>query len=513
MVNEMKRGRTVKSDIKEVREVSYDKLNSGKSSSDEAEVEQTHVSLRRHKTRNRTEAERFYYRFINDRVVEDVTLEFFYKSHTISVLIAICAFLFVPAFFMNDTRTDRNIFLGISATVVFFLVISALAFPNGPFIRPHPVLWRIIFGASVIYTMLLQFTLFQNFTDVKRALKWLDPERLSKERLEEKAYAVDCWNITVERIWNSIDIFAVGHYLGWVMKALLIRHQIICWYISIAWELTEIFFSHLLPNFQECWWDIIFLDIIVCNGFGIFCGIQLARFFEIRVYHWESIKDIKTARGKVKRAVLQFTPESWIKVDWYHNVAFRRTLSIYAFVMIWLITELNTFFLKHIFAIDTSHPMVSWRLVLIGLISAPSIRQFYLFATDPHVKRMGMQSWVYVVVCALEAAICVKFGKNHFSHIKITYICGWIALMALGTFFCVMLSVWWAARSRNVTKEVDIGGNLRKCYLDSSVENLGAIANDVKARRKKLDVENFEVFAGLFKDRRNKLEYSESDFS
>jgi phosphatidylserine synthase 1 len=37
-----------------------------------------------------------------------------------------------------------------------------------------------------------------------------------------------------------MDIFAVGHFLGWAMKALLIRHIIICWYISISWELTEV---------------------------------------------------------------------------------------------------------------------------------------------------------------------------------------------------------------------------------------------------------------------------------
>ncbi|VDD90750.1 unnamed protein product [Enterobius vermicularis] len=367
----------------------------------------------------------------------------------------------------------------------------------GPFIRPHPVLWRIIFGVSVMYAMLLQFALFQSFGDIKRTLKWLDPKRLNMERLEEKEYAVDCSNFTWERISKSIDIFVIGHFLGWMMKALLIRHHLICWYISIAWEVTELVFSHLLPNFEECWWDIIILDIFLCNGLGIYCGIRLAHFFEMREYHWESIKDIKTTRGKFKRAVLQFTPESWMQVDWYNDVAIRRTLSIYAFVMIWLVTELNTFFLKHIFAIDTSHPIVFWRIILIGLISAPSIRQFYLFATDSRVKRMGMQSWIYVAVCALEGAICVKFGRDQFSHINLTYICLWIAGMAVGTFFCVLLSVRFVGRlasvSLTVTEEKDDHGNVRKWYLDSSVENLGAIADDVRARRRVLNMSESDV--------------------
>ncbi|KAK6037461.1 hypothetical protein COOONC_25033 [Cooperia oncophora] len=41
-------------------------------------------------------------------------------------------------------------------------------------------------------------------------------------------------------------------------------------------------------------------------------------------------------------------------------------------------------------------------------------RQFYLYATDPLVKRIGMQCWVYCAVTALEAAICVKFGRHMF---------------------------------------------------------------------------------------------------
>ncbi len=51
---------------------------------------------------------------------------------------------------------------------------------------------------------------------------------------------MNCSDVTLERVWSYMDIFAVGHFLGWAMKAVLIRHAIICWYISIAWELTEV---------------------------------------------------------------------------------------------------------------------------------------------------------------------------------------------------------------------------------------------------------------------------------
>uniref|UniRef100_A0A6G3MER1 Phosphatidylserine synthase n=1 Tax=Henneguya salminicola TaxID=69463 RepID=A0A6G3MER1_HENSL len=74
------------------------------------------------------------------------------------------------------------------------------------------------------------------------------------------------------------------------------------------WELSELFFQHLLPNFQECWWDMLILDIILCNGLGIVAGSYFLHWLEFRTYHWESVKMIKGARGKLKRVILQFSP-------------------------------------------------------------------------------------------------------------------------------------------------------------------------------------------------------------
>lgn len=58
----------------------------------------------------------------------------------------------------------------------------------------------------------------------------------------EKEYGVNCWDITLEKLWNHMDWFAFGHYWGWGMKALIIRHYGICWSVSIMWELTEVQF-------------------------------------------------------------------------------------------------------------------------------------------------------------------------------------------------------------------------------------------------------------------------------
>lgn len=160
-----------------------------------------------------------------------------------------------------------------------------------------------------------------------------------------------------------------------ILQAILIRHVGILWAISVMWEITEMTFAHLLPNFIECWWDALILDVLVCNGLGIWCGLKICKLLEMREYKWASIRDISTTTGKLKRAVLQFTPVSWTAVRWLDPTdAYMRFLSVSQLVIFWQVTELNTFFLKHIFEMPPSHPVVSIRLIFIGLIVAPSVR-------------------------------------------------------------------------------------------------------------------------------------------
>ena len=70
--------------------------------------------------------------------------------------------------FLNDYRDDGdlrdNIWFGTKCVVFVFLVISVLAFPNGPFTRPHPALWRMVFGLSVLYLVALEVSNHIYFT-------------------------------------------------------------------------------------------------------------------------------------------------------------------------------------------------------------------------------------------------------------------------------------------------------------------------------------------------------------
>uniref|UniRef100_A0A8C2WPX7 Phosphatidylserine synthase n=1 Tax=Cyclopterus lumpus TaxID=8103 RepID=A0A8C2WPX7_CYCLU len=337
---------------------------------------------------------KLHFRNINEQQVDEICLDFFYKPHTITLLTATVLSLMYFAFTRDDGHSDNNLRVGILVVVSFFLVISVLAFPNGPFIRPHPAIWRMVFGLSVLYFLFLVLLIFLNWDQVKILMYWLDPNlRYAKREADIMEYAVNCTVITWERLLSHFDIFAFGHFAGWAVKALLIRNYGLCWTISITWELTELFFMHLLPNFAECWWDQVILDILLCNGGGIWLGMTACRFLEMRTYRWASIKEIHTTTGKIKRAVLQFTPASWTYVRWFDpKSSIQRLAGIYLFMILWQLTELNTFFLKHIFVFQASHPLSWCRIFLLGSITAPTVRyvqpskqQHYTYEQHPSI--------------------------------------------------------------------------------------------------------------------------------
>jgi hypothetical protein len=57
-----------------------------------------------------------------------------------------------------------------------------------------------------------------------------------------------------------------------ILQALIIRDWALLWTLSVGFELMELTFQHMLPNFNECWWDSWVLDVAVCNFIGALWG-------------------------------------------------------------------------------------------------------------------------------------------------------------------------------------------------------------------------------------------------
>nr|GMD70355.1 CDP-diacylglycerol--serine O-phosphatidyltransferase 1-like isoform X1 [Ipomoea batatas] len=147
-------------------------------------------------------------------------------------------------------------------------------------------------------------------------------------------------------------------------------------------------FRHMLPNFNECWWDSIVLDILICNWFGIWAGMRTVRYFDGRTYEWVGISQQPNIIGKVKRTLGQFTPAHWDKDEWHPLLGPWRFLQVLSLCVVFLTVELNTFFLKFCLWVPPQNPLIIYRLVLWWLIAIPTIREYNSYLQDSAMESL-----------------------------------------------------------------------------------------------------------------------------
>ncbi|URE42833.1 phosphatidylserine synthase, partial [Musa troglodytarum] len=347
-----------------------------------------------------------------------------YKPRTISLLlIGTCILVWASGALDPESTASNDIVSsvkrGVWAMIAVFLAYSLLQAPSTVLIRPHPAIWRLVHGMAVVYLVALTFLLFQNRDDARQFMKYLHPD-LGVE-LPERSYGADCRIYVPDNpksrfinVYETLfDEFVLAHIFGWWGKAIMIRNQPLLWVLSVGFELMELTFRHMLPNFNECWWDSIILDILICNWFGICAGMRTVRYFDGKTYEWVGISRQPNIIGKVKRTLGQFTPARWDKDEWHPLLGPWRFIQVLCLCVVFMIVELNTFFLKFCLWIPPRNPLIIYRLVLWWLIAIPTIREYNTYLQDRKpVKKVGAFCWLSLAICIVELLICVKFGHG-----------------------------------------------------------------------------------------------------
>ena len=317
----------------------------------------------------------YYYR---DKI--DPSIRFLYRPHTITGLGMLLSVLLWVA--LQDTfylSVESNIKVGIAALCLTFLFFGLVYLPNGPFIRPHPAVWRLVLGTSVIYLMVLVFILFNDKRDVRRWLVFVDSSL--GRALPEKSYAGNC-DLTYDNMVDQFDIFVLAHSLGWFGKAVIMRDEWFLWILSVMFEFLEYSLQHQLPNFAECWWDHWILDVLVCNWLGLWIGMKTCHFFSMQTYEWRGFKEIPNVRGKVSRSIQQFLPHSFTSFQWAPTSSPTNYFGSIAILFLFLLCELNAFYLKYLMWIPPSHVINILRLCLYFLVGIVAVREAYQLMSD-----------------------------------------------------------------------------------------------------------------------------------
>nr|XP_043638593.1 CDP-diacylglycerol--serine O-phosphatidyltransferase 1-like [Erigeron canadensis] len=386
-----------------------------------------------------------------------------YKPRTITLLfIGSCFLIWASGALDPKSNSSDDIVTsvkrGIWAMIAVFFSYCLLQAPSTLLVRPHPAIWRLVHGMAVIYLVALTFLLFQNRDDARQFMKYLHPN-LGVE-LPERSYGADCRIYVPDNPSNRFinvyetlfDEFVPAHLFGWWGKAIMIRNQPLLWVLSIGFELMELSFRHMLPNFNECWWDSIILDILICNWLGIKGGMLTVRYFDGKTYEWVGISRQPNILSKVKRTLSQFTPAHWDKDEWHPFLGPWRFIQVLFLCIVFLTVELNTFFLKFCLWIPSRNPVIVYRLILWWLIAIPTVREYNSYLQDRKpVKKVGAFCWLSVAICIIELLICIKFGHGLFP----TPMPRWLVILwsSVGVSLLAFLILWTWQFQRTLSRK------------------------------------------------------------
>ncbi len=306
----------------------------------------------------------------------------------------------------------NNARVGLAAVVAVLGVLSCKYMPRGTLRVPGWVLAGAVRGLGVAYLCGVVFLCCLSRDQVQFVLREFVDGGLGVP-LPEKHYAEDC-SMTGEsgmkNLEDKMDVFMLGHFIGWFFKMLIVRDWKLCMFQSVMFEVLEVTFRHWLPNFYECWWDQLIVDIMVCNTGGIVAGQLLIKYFEMAPYRW-SLRETQRPRETFLTTVRRFLTESDLSgLEWRFLGSLDNFLKVAFFVVFFQLCDLLFFFNKFILWVPHNHFLCGLRVWLVGVLSIPAAAEYYQFITRPRERRLGANNFLLQLIIYAEI---ILFFRNY----------------------------------------------------------------------------------------------------
>lgn len=216
--------------------------------------------------------------------------------------------------------------------------------------------------------------------------------------------------ITYANIMRQLEsIWFTAHVLGFWGKMCLLRDWNICMTYSIAFEVVELSLVWLIPEFQECWWDSVFMDVLGANLLGMLLGSLTLKWLSCRKYEWNAHTRNEPLWDNMRRLFTRFTPFSWSQYEWPTDAR-----SSWLSSVCWVgavLMEFNSFLLIHGLIIRPSHWFNTARLLLLGAQGLQAVPEWYEYVKG-NTERIGHNSWIMFTIAAFELLLGFRYGKG-----------------------------------------------------------------------------------------------------
>jgi phosphatidylserine synthase 2 len=308
---------------------------------------------------------------------------------------------------------------------VFVLIITFFILPKKKIsIFGMTFMYKLLQSFAIVYAINILLWALMTPEMLQSYLKVLDPS-LKNQTYEERDFSIDCRLYTPENptskfanLMETIDVFVLGHLIGWLVKSLIFRNNIMSWTMSIMFEIHELSLKHWLPNFNECWWDHLLLDLFGMNLLGILVGNYVQHYLKLERFHWFFDPTDKSEKlTYFQRFIYSFTHvKEYVSNHKWHFLARPKSFLAVTYVMfLGSVVDLNWFFLKNSLGLNPSQFFMGMRVWIVGWYSLIVMYDFHKWLKRTGKKRrISINVVIGHIILILEAIVFWKNKRDDF---------------------------------------------------------------------------------------------------
>lgn len=319
---------------------------------------------------------------------------------SITIICSIIFMIWASNFTSTYTTFESKIKVAYALFNIAMVAAGLLVLPTPDYSSPLKYAYKLILSLGVVWSLNVMFVAFLDKAAAHQFLVFLDSSLATP--LTERDYATDCRVYTPENpdskfanISSAMDIFILAHLIGWFFRAIMFRNNLLVWTLSILFEVYELTFRHWLPNFYECWWDHLFLDVFGCNMLGIFLANWVMNKLKFEKFHWFFMPtEDSENRPYLQRFWYSLTQVKPFveKREWHFLASLKNYLIVLWIIGLTSLADLSNFFNKSMLGIPPNHWILGIRIWICAFFCILATSDFYKYAQQKEGHRKASLS-------------------------------------------------------------------------------------------------------------------------
>lgn len=327
----------------------------------------------------------------------------------------------------DDSFTEADLRTGVLTAYALFVTLCTSTMPNLSLTFPNPLFWKVIYATVAFYTLgIASFILLSRDSarDVIRIVfegegmpkSFDDFEASIQAKIDDVMGTCD---ISSKTLFRQIFVapWFFSHVAGWAAKVLIFRDFWTAFTAAVMFEIAEVTLEYVVPEFEECWWDSLFLDTLGANLIGLLIGLIIRSWLAHFSDDWRHLdwlgKEERISEGS--KLFYSVTPIAVSKYEWKVLKSPMRLLQVFTLCSVMVIAEINLFVMANSLGIplSTASLFCHGRLASLGFLSSIAAADFFEYINNCSPNTMGPSISLLILMLSVEIAVNIKFFPRH----------------------------------------------------------------------------------------------------